>query len=89
MEEGSFNSEQLELQWWDKLPSVPAVTSLLLRQQNRRRWKPRSLAHMFARFPRLQEVHYEPWMELDSLQRHTDRREYCRIPAQFVTRSHV
>jgi len=79
MEEGPFDSEQLELQWWDQLPSVPAVTSLLLRQQNRRRWKPRSLAHMFARFPRLQEVHYEPWREWDSLQRHTDRREYCCI----------
>ena len=51
MEEGPFDSEQLEIQWWDQLPSVPAVTSLLLRQQNRRRWKPDSLAHMFARFP--------------------------------------
>lgn len=89
MEEGPFDSEQLELQWWDQLPSVPAVTSLLLRQQNRRRWKPRSLAHMFARFPRLQEVHYEPWREWNSLQRHTDRREYCCIPAQFITRPHL
>ncbi|KIM93718.1 hypothetical protein OIDMADRAFT_61355 [Oidiodendron maius Zn] len=73
MEEGPFDSEQLELQWWDRLPSVPAVTSLLLRQQNRRRWKPGSLAHMFARFPRLQEVHYEPWREWDSMQSYTDR----------------
>ncbi|KAK5465241.1 hypothetical protein LTS15_001804 [Exophiala xenobiotica] len=73
MEEGPFDSEPLELQWWDQLPSVPAVTSLLLRQQNRRRWKPRSLAHMFARFPRLQEVHYEPWREWNSLLRLTDR----------------
>ncbi|KAJ9498308.1 hypothetical protein H2202_005995 [Exophiala xenobiotica] len=73
MEEGPFDSEQLELQWWDQLPSLPAVTSLLLRQQNRRRWMPRSLAHMFARFPRLQEVHYEPWRGWDWLQRHTDR----------------
>ncbi|KAK4936478.1 hypothetical protein LTR10_022641 [Elasticomyces elasticus] len=72
MEEGPFDSEKSELQWWDQLPSVPAVTSLLLRQQNRRRWKPTSLAHMFARFPRLQEVHYEPWREWDWLQRHTD-----------------
>ncbi|EXJ90387.1 hypothetical protein A1O1_03488 [Capronia coronata CBS 617.96] len=79
MEEGPFDSEQLELQWWDQLPSVPAVTSLLLRQQNRRRWKPGSLAHMFARFPRLQEVHYEPWREWDMLQGYTDRSEYCCI----------
>ncbi|KAJ8126939.1 hypothetical protein O1611_g6700 [Lasiodiplodia mahajangana] len=68
MEEGPFDSEQSELQWWDQLPPVPAVTSLLLRLQNRRRWNPRSLAHMFARSPRLQEVHYEPWRELDIMQ---------------------
>ncbi|KAL2015916.1 hypothetical protein VTK56DRAFT_4554 [Thermocarpiscus australiensis] len=73
MDEGPFDSEQLELQWWDQLPSVPAVTSLLLRQQNRRRWRPRSLARMFARFPRLQEVHYEPWREWDFMRSSTDR----------------
>ncbi|KAI1756542.1 hypothetical protein F4782DRAFT_482990 [Xylaria castorea] len=73
MEEGPFDSEQSELQWWDQLPLVPAVTSLLLRQQNRRRWMPGSLAHMFARFPRLQEVHYEPWREWDIMQSYTDR----------------
>ncbi|KAJ0109786.1 Uncharacterized protein J7T55_004336 [Diaporthe amygdali] len=74
MEEGPFDSDTLEYQWWDQLPSVPAVTSLLLRQQNRRRWKPDSLAHMFARFPRLQEVHYEPWREWDSIYKQTDQR---------------
>ncbi|KAL7819776.1 hypothetical protein V8C26DRAFT_395173 [Trichoderma gracile] len=73
MDDGPFDSELLELQWWDQLPLIPAVTKVLLRQQNRRRWKPTSLAHMFARFPRLQEVHYEPWREWDSMQRHTDR----------------
>ncbi|KAH0843016.1 hypothetical protein FOPE_08020 [Fonsecaea pedrosoi] len=73
MEEGPFDSEQLELEWWDQLPPVPAITTMLLRQQNRRRWKPRSLAHMFGRFPRLQEVHYEPWREWGFLQRYTDR----------------
>ncbi|OAL25434.1 hypothetical protein AYO20_10468 [Fonsecaea nubica] len=73
MEEGPFDSQQLELEWWDQLPPVPAITTILLRQQNRRRWKPRSLAHMFSRFPRLQEVHYEPWREWDSLQRYTER----------------
>ncbi|KZL81154.1 hypothetical protein CI238_08225 [Colletotrichum incanum] len=73
MGQGPFDSDQSELQWWDQLPSVPAVTSLLLRQQNRRRWKPASLAHMFARFPRLQEVHYEPWREWDFIQSYTDR----------------
>ncbi|KAK4033287.1 hypothetical protein C8A01DRAFT_50104 [Parachaetomium inaequale] len=73
---GPFDSEQLERQWWDQLPLDPAVTSLLFRQQNRRRWKPCSLAHMFARFPRLQEVHYEPWREWGSFQRSTDRRTW-------------
>ncbi|KAH0499090.1 hypothetical protein TgHK011_006306 [Trichoderma gracile] len=72
LEEGPFDSEQLELQWWNQLPPAPAVTRLTLRQQNRRRWRPTSLAHMFARFPRLQEVHYEPWREWGSMQRQTD-----------------
>ncbi|KAK2051014.1 hypothetical protein LY76DRAFT_688586 [Colletotrichum caudatum] len=73
MEVGPFDSDQSELQWWDQLPSVPAVTSLLLRQQSRRRWKPASLARIFARFPRLQAVYYEPWREWCSMQRLTDR----------------
>lgn len=84
MYEGPFDSEQSELQWWDQLPSVPAVTSLLLRQQNRRRWKPRSLAHMFARFPRLREVHYELWREWDPEQSFTDEGMYCCTPTQVV-----
>ncbi|UKZ81159.1 hypothetical protein TrVFT333_008930 [Trichoderma virens FT-333] len=74
MGEGPFDSDEEELQWWDQLPSVPAVTTLLLRQQNRRRWKPEALAHMFARFPRLQEVHYEPWREWGFMKMHTDRK---------------
>ncbi len=93
MEVGPFDSEWEERQWWDQLPSVPAVTSLLLRQQNRRRWKPASLAHMFARFPRLQEVHYEPWREWGFPHRQTDIGEYyciprC-IPTQPVARSQL
>lgn len=90
MDEGPFDDAQSELQWWDQLPSVPAVTSLLLRQQNRRRWNPDSLAHMFARFPRLQDVHYEPWREWNFLQRETDRGEYDYTPPQSystITRS--
>lgn len=77
MDEGLFQIDPLEYKWWDKLPLVPAVTSLLLRQQNRRRWDPLSLAHMFARFPRLQEIHYEPWREWDQIQECTDRGVYC------------
>ncbi|KAG5753661.1 hypothetical protein H9Q70_003675 [Fusarium xylarioides] len=74
MDEGPFDSEQSEFQWWDQLPLVSTVTSILLRQQNRRRWRPRALAHMLARFPGLQEVYYEPWREWgDFLQRLTDK----------------
>jgi hypothetical protein len=89
MEEGPFDSEQLEMRWWNQLPSVPAVTNLLLRQQNRRRWKPGSLAHMFARLPRLQEVHYEPWREWDFMQGNTDRGEHCYVPAEAGTCSQL
>lgn len=50
-------------EWLQLLPLVPVVTGVLLRQQNRRRWKPTALALMFARLPRLQEIYYEPWRE--------------------------
>ncbi|KAK4096295.1 hypothetical protein N658DRAFT_519301 [Parathielavia hyrcaniae] len=66
MEQGPFRNYVSKFEWWDQLPSVPAVASLLLRQQNRRRWKPNTLTHMFARLPRLQEIHYEPWGEWES-----------------------
>lgn len=61
---GPYNSddeETQELRWWDQLPSVPAITSLILRQQTRRRWRPKSLAHIIARLPGLKELHYDPW----------------------------
>ncbi|PVH74316.1 hypothetical protein DL98DRAFT_604817 [Cadophora sp. DSE1049] len=74
MGEGPFDDEEQERQWWQQLPLVPAVTGVLLRQQNRRRFKPTALAHMFARLPGLQEIHYEPWREwLDVQQRWTDQ----------------
>ncbi|CVL04719.1 uncharacterized protein FMAN_12828 [Fusarium mangiferae] len=40
MEEGPFGSEQSEIEWWNQLPSVSAVTSILLRQQNRLYYEP-------------------------------------------------
>ncbi|KAK1446408.1 hypothetical protein CMEL01_10651 [Colletotrichum melonis] len=74
MEQGPFDSDDEELEWWNKLPLVLAVTSLLLRQQSRRRWKPESLAHMFSRLPRVQEVHYEPWRDWENpTQNSTDK----------------
>lgn len=76
MGEGPFDDEESENQWWQSLPLIPVVTGVLLRQQNRRRWKPIALSHIFARLPRLQEIHYEPWREWDSYpQRFTDGSE--------------
>ncbi|KAJ5133024.1 hypothetical protein N7448_007182 [Penicillium atrosanguineum] len=63
MGERPFDDGEEEDQWWQQLPLVPAVTGVLLRQQNRRRWKPTALAQMFARLPRLQDIYYEPWRE--------------------------
>lgn len=51
--------------WIKSLPSITVVTSLLIRQQNRRRWESCSLAYRPAKLPRLQEFHYEPWREWD------------------------
>lgn len=90
MEVEPFDSDKLESQWWDQLPSVPVVTGLLLRQQSRRRWKPPALAHMCARFPRLQEVHYEPWREWNDMKIRTDKCQYFYIlPAQAAGRSRL
>lgn len=76
-----FDSDGQELLWWQQLPLIPAVTSVLLRQQTRRRWKPWALAQMFSRFPRLQEIHYEPWREwLGGYQSFTDNcKFFCLI----------
>ncbi|CAI6096873.1 unnamed protein product [Clonostachys chloroleuca] len=46
---------------WEQMPSVPAVTRMLLRQQTRRSWPPEQLRKLFLRLPELQEIHYEPW----------------------------
>jgi hypothetical protein len=50
-----------ELDWWGRMPNVPAITGLLLRQQTRRRCIPITLAEMVTLLPRLEEVIYEPW----------------------------
>jgi hypothetical protein len=76
--EGPVNNDEEENHWWQQLPLVPAVTGVLLRQQNRRRWKLAALAQMFARLPRLREIHYEPWMEwIDTQQPWAYQRECC------------
>ncbi|KAL7920354.1 hypothetical protein ACQKWADRAFT_328797 [Trichoderma austrokoningii] len=82
-----FDGRQLELQWWDQLPPVPAVTKLLLHQQNYRRWRPDALARLFALFPRLEELYYEPWREWTDIERDTDRRHQCLF--RSIQRSNV
>lgn len=77
MPEEPFCSADLEYYWWRSLPPAPVVTHVLLRQQTRRRWKPMSLAHMFAILPGLQEIYYEPWRAWGTaLQDTTDIGEY-------------
>ena len=88
MGEGPFDDEEQEGQWWQQLPLVPAVTGVLLRQQTRRRWKPAALAHMFARLPGLQEIHYEPWREWGDIhQRLTDQCECHCVSSLFSATS--
>ena len=80
MGEGPFDDDEQERRWWQRLPLVPAVTRVLLRQQTRRRWKPDALAQMFARMPGLREIHYEPWREwLDTQQQWTDKGESSEL----------
>ncbi|KID91412.1 hypothetical protein MGU_01382 [Metarhizium guizhouense ARSEF 977] len=63
MEQGPFEDTTQDKEWFAQLPLAPAVTSLLLRQQSRRRWHPQALAWLLPRFPNLREFHYEPWRE--------------------------
>lgn len=65
-DEDIYEEDTLESQWWQQVPSVPAITGLLLRQQTRRQWSPRTLQAMFNHLPGLQEVIYEPWIPVDS-----------------------
>lgn len=60
-QEDDHEEDTSESQWWQQVPTVPAVTGLLLRQQTRRQWHAGTLQAIFARLPRLQEVFYEPW----------------------------
>jgi hypothetical protein len=83
---GEFEYGQTDyLEWWRELPLVPAITRLLLRQQTRRRWGPEALAEMIARFPRLCELHFEPWREWDNiLQDTTDLGETAFSPSLLL-----
>ncbi|VUC34032.1 unnamed protein product [Clonostachys rosea] len=61
--EQSEDGEDELLECWEQMPSAPAVTCILLRQQTRRTWPPEQLCKLFACLPGIQEIHYEPWRD--------------------------
>ncbi|KAK0386126.1 hypothetical protein NLU13_5963 [Sarocladium strictum] len=75
MGQGPFEDCVAELEWWYRLPLVPVVGTVLLRQQTRRRWKPFTLQDMLTLFPNLRELRYEPWRDFIGLQDVTDGHE--------------
>ncbi|KAK4211661.1 hypothetical protein QBC37DRAFT_10764 [Rhypophila decipiens] len=74
------------LSWMKQLPSVPVVTALLLRQQNLRCWSPQGLGKFLSLFPRLEEVHYEPWRWTPDHQASADNGYLCMLAARFMRR---
>ncbi|KAK1250548.1 hypothetical protein MKX08_010551 [Trichoderma sp. CBMAI-0020] len=80
-----FTNEEQEDEWWQRLPLVPAVTSVLLRQQNRRRWKPRALAQMLSRLPMLRELYYEPWREWGNEKQESRDESYHKFLESLVS----
>lgn len=88
MDLGPFEDNAQDMEWWRHLPLMRAITSLLLRQQTRRRWKPEALTQLFSRFPNLQEIHYEPWRELsDGMQGITD--EWFQLSLESLSSSQL
>ena len=68
-----FEDIEMDTEFWQEVPVVPAVRGLLLRRQTRRRWCPKSLETLLSRLPRLQEIYFEPWREWShSDQQYTD-----------------
>lgn len=60
-----FRSHMAQVDWWERLPKAPAVTGVLLRQQNRRRMMAWMVSMMTMLLPRVREVYCEPWREWD------------------------
>jgi hypothetical protein len=81
-----FNKEQ-ECRWWQTLPEVPAITSMLLRLQNRRRWSPSTLTYMLSRLPRLEEFHYEPWRAWSQSHQAATDVAYCSLFDSLTSRT--
>ncbi|KAF5484357.1 hypothetical protein CGCS363_v014808 [Colletotrichum siamense] len=60
MKKRAVETDKQKKVWWESLPTVTAVTGVILRQQNRRQLT-EILGKILFRFPGLQEIHYEPW----------------------------
>lgn len=72
-----FRSHMEQVDWWARLPKAPAVTGLLLRQQNRRRMMPWMVSMMTFLLPRVREVYFESWREWnDRVQQFDDLGEF-------------
>ncbi|KAI5867440.1 hypothetical protein GGS23DRAFT_602530 [Durotheca rogersii] len=82
-----FFNKELECEWWQTLPEVPAVTSMLLRLQNRRRWRPSTLTYMLSRLPRLEEFHYEPWRAWSKGGQNVTDLAYCSLIDSLTSRT--
>ncbi|KAH9232622.1 hypothetical protein K456DRAFT_1839384 [Colletotrichum gloeosporioides 23] len=68
--------------WWERLRPVPAVTGVILRQQNRRQLT-EILGNILFRLSGVQELHYEPWRR----SWHFDQEEADKIHRTWVTRT--
>ncbi|CAI6099011.1 unnamed protein product [Clonostachys chloroleuca] len=66
-------------------PSVPVITSVNLRQQNRLQWLPFDLASLFSQMPRLEQVHYEPWRAWSAEKQLSMDEEYTAITCEDFT----
>ncbi|KAJ3563677.1 hypothetical protein NPX13_g8115 [Xylaria arbuscula] len=54
-----FFDEAYERHWWQTLPEAPAVTSLVLKVQFDRAWKPTTLDNLISRLPNLEDFRYD------------------------------
>lgn len=64
-DKGRCQLGDLYLPWSARVPAAPAVTGILLRQQNHRQLDPYEVKRMFELCTGLQEVYYEPWRQWD------------------------
>lgn len=79
-----FGEPMEQLDWWLQLPKAPAVTGLLLRQQNRRRIMPWMASMMTFLLPRCGDVYFEPWREWnDRIQEFDDLGEFLLSEVLF------